>query len=88
MFFHPMDFLIIIAFGLGMWAQTKVKGNFEQWSKVRASSNITGAQVVRQILDREGLHDVRVELSRNGTHSDHYDPTAKTVRFLFYLSSV
>ncbi|GAE29845.1 zinc metallopeptidase [Halalkalibacter hemicellulosilyticus] len=80
MIFHPMDFLIFAALGLALWAQTKVKGNFEKWSRVRASSNLTGAQVARLILDKEGLSHVKVEHSRNGTLSDHYDPTAKTVR--------
>jgi Zn-dependent membrane protease YugP len=80
MFFHPMDFLIIIAFGLAMWAQTKVKGNFQRWSNVRASSGMSGAQVARYLLDREGLTHVSVEFSNAGALSDHYDPRAKAVR--------
>ncbi|WP_026672641.1 zinc metallopeptidase [Alkalihalobacterium bogoriense] len=80
MFFHPMDILIFLALGLAMWAQTKVKGNFQQWSNVRASSNMTGADVARYILDQEGLTNVKVEFSKGGTLSDHYDPSAKTVR--------
>lgn len=79
-FFHPMDFLIIIAFVLAMWAQTKVKSNFEKWSKVQASSGVTGVQVARRILDRNGLHDVKIELSKRGGLSDHYDPRSKTIR--------
>ncbi|GAA0451250.1 zinc metallopeptidase [Alkalibacillus silvisoli] len=80
MFFHPMDILIFAALGLAMWAQSKVKGNFEKWSKVQASAGMNGAQVARQILDQEGLHDVKIERSKSGTLSDHYDPRAKTVR--------
>ncbi|MFV8829963.1 zinc metallopeptidase [Alkalihalobacterium sp. APHAB7] len=80
MFFHPMDFLIFLALGLALWAQAKVKGNFEQWSRVQATSRLSGAQVARQILDREGLSHVKVEYSRSGTLSDHYDPRAKVVR--------
>ncbi|GAE26293.1 probable metal-dependent peptidase [Halalkalibacter wakoensis JCM 9140] len=80
MIFHPMDFLIFIALGLAMWAQTKVKGNFEKWSKVQATTGLTGAQVARQLLDREGLSHVKIEYSKSGALSDHYDPTAKTVR--------
>ncbi|SFA94220.1 hypothetical protein SAMN04488072_10449 [Lentibacillus halodurans] len=80
MFFHPMDFLIIIAFGLTMWAQTKVKGNFEEYSKVQASSGMTGLQAARRILDQEGLSSVNIERARGGTLSDHYDPTKKTLR--------
>lgn len=80
MFFHPMDFLIFIALGLAMWAQSKVTTNFEKWSKVRTNSGVTGLQVARHILDRNGLHDVKIEMSRHGNLSDHYDPRTKTVR--------
>lgn len=80
MFFHPMDFLIILAFILAMWAQSRVQGNFRKGSKLNASSGMTGVEVARKILDHEGLSDVRIELTRRGALSDHYDPTAKVVR--------
>ncbi|GGA89654.1 zinc metallopeptidase [Ornithinibacillus halotolerans] len=80
MFFHPMDILIIIAFGLAMWAQTNVQGTFRKGTKYRASSALTGLEVARKILDSEGLSHVRIELSRKGALSDHYDPTAKVIR--------
>ncbi|WP_047980298.1 zinc metallopeptidase [Ornithinibacillus contaminans] len=80
MFFHPMDFLIILAFILAMWAQSRVQGNFRKGSKLSASSGMTGVEVARKILDHEGLSDVRIELTRRGALSDHYDPTAKVVR--------
>jgi len=79
MIFHPMDFLIFIAFGISIWAQFKVSGNFNKWSKVPASSGLTGAEVARMILDRNGLHHVPVELTR-GRLTDHYDPISRTVR--------
>lgn len=80
LFFHPMDFLILIAFGLAMWAQTSVQGNFKKGSKIQSSSKMTGLEVARRILDSEGLSDVRIELSRRGALSDHYDPSAKVIR--------
>jgi len=80
MFFHPMDILIFAALGLAMWAQSKVKGNFEKWSQVQASARMNGAQVARRILDAEGLHHVQVTHSKQGALSDHYDPKAKTIR--------
>ncbi len=63
-----------------MWAQAKVKSNFNKGSRNRASSGMTGVEVARRILDSEGLSDVRIELSRRGALSDHYDPTAKVIR--------
>ncbi|MDQ0229762.1 Zn-dependent membrane protease YugP [Metabacillus malikii] len=74
-----MDFLIFAAFGLSIWAQFKVKGNFNKWAKVDASSYKTGAEIARQILDQNGLYQVRVEPVR-GTLTDHYDPMARVVR--------
>ncbi|MBM7605470.1 Zn-dependent membrane protease YugP [Metabacillus crassostreae] len=79
MFFHPLDFLIIIAFGLSLWAQFKVKGNFQKFSKIKASSEMTGAEIARKLLDRNGLYNVSVENVR-GALTDHYDPIKKAVR--------
>ncbi|MDN4075786.1 zinc metallopeptidase [Fictibacillus sp. CENA-BCM004] len=79
MFFHPMDFLILIAFAISLWAQFKVKGNFKKWSQVEAHSGRTGAEIARSILDDNGLYDVPVEPVR-GTLTDHYDPVSKVVR--------
>lgn len=79
MFFHPMDILIFIAFGLSLWAQFRVKGSFNRWTQVNASSGMTGAEVARRLLDDAGLYDVPVEAVR-GTLTDHYDPIKRVVR--------
>jgi Zn-dependent membrane protease YugP len=90
MFFHPMDILVFAAFGLALWAQFKVKSNFNTWSKVQASSGMTGMEVARRILDHNGLHHVPVEPVR-GKLSDHYDPLKKAVRLseqVYYGNSI
>ncbi|WP_429874260.1 zinc metallopeptidase [Fictibacillus sp. NRS-1165] len=74
-----MDFLILIAFAISLWAQFKVKGNFKKWSQVEAHSGRTGAEIARSILDDNGLYDVPVE-PVSGTLTDHYDPVSKVVR--------
>lgn len=79
MFFHPMDFLILIAFGLSLWAQFRVKGTFKRFSEVPASSGLTGAEAARQMLDANGLSNIPVE-HIPGTLTDHYDPIARAVR--------
>src|SRR5690606_39561537 len=71
--------LIIVAFGLSVWAQFKVKGTFNKWSESPAFSGMTGAEVARRILDANGLHDVPVE-PVPGKLTDHYDPVARAVR--------
>ncbi|MGL4821122.1 MAG: zinc metallopeptidase [Bacilli bacterium] len=90
MFFHPMDWLIFLAFGLVMWAQFKVKGNFATWSRVAATSGFSGQEVARNILDANGLYDVPVEVVP-GQLSDHYDPTKRVVRLseeVYYGTSI
>jgi len=62
-----------------MWAQMKVRGAYNKYSKVPISSYMTGAQVARKILDDNGLFDVRIEEVK-GVLSDHYDPRNKVVR--------
>ncbi|WP_223590245.1 zinc metallopeptidase [Neobacillus bataviensis] len=79
MLFHPMDILIFIAFGLSIWAQFKVKGNFNKWAEVGASSGLSGAEVARRILDSNGLYHIPVQ-EVPGRLSDHYDPIAKAIR--------
>ncbi|MFD2369215.1 zinc metallopeptidase [Brevibacillus sp. GCM10020057] len=79
MFFHPMDFLIIIAFVLSLWAQYRVKGTFNEYANVPASSGMTGAEAARRMLDANGLTNVPVE-HIPGTLTDHYDPLSRVVR--------
>lgn len=79
MFFHPMDFLIFIAFGLSIWASFRVRGTFQRWSEVRAYSGMTGYEAARRMLDANGLHDVPIEPVA-GTLTDHYDPIHRVVR--------
>jgi Zn-dependent membrane protease YugP len=90
MFFHPMDFLIIIAFGLSLWASFRVRGTFNKWSAVPIQSGMTGYQAARRMLDANGLYDIAVE-AVPGALSDHYDPIARAVRLsepVYYQSSI
>jgi Zn-dependent membrane protease YugP len=90
MFFHPMDYLIILAFGLSLWASFRVRGTFKKWSEVPVQSGMTGYQAARRMLDANGLYDVAVE-AVPGTLSDHYDPMARVVRLsepVYYQSSI
>ncbi|WP_270170126.1 zinc metallopeptidase [Paenibacillus sp. SYP-B4298] len=90
MFFHPMDFLIIIAFLLSLWAQFRVKGTFNKWAEVPIHSGLTGYQAARRMLDNNGLHDVPIE-PVPGRLSDHYDPISRVVRLsepVYYENSI
>ncbi len=79
MFFDPTYFLFMLP-GLAfmLWAQSKVKGNYAKFSKVRNQAGVTGAQAARRVLDSQGLYDVPVEATP-GELTDHYDPRKRAL---------
>ncbi|MCA9859331.1 MAG: zinc metallopeptidase [Thermomicrobiales bacterium] len=80
MIFDPWYFIFILpGLLLSMWAQSKVKGNFQKYSQVRNGAGLTGAQTSRRILDNEGLQSIPVEQVQ-GALTDHYDPRSKVLR--------
>lgn len=79
-FFDPMFLLFMIpGLALSLWAQSKVKGAYAQYSKVRSQSNLTGAQAAREVLNGSGLYDVPIE-AIPGELTDHYDPRKRVLR--------
>jgi Zn-dependent membrane protease YugP len=80
MFFNPI-WLIFALPGLllGLWARSRVKSAFKQYSKVPTARGVTGAQVARSLLDSQGLYDIQIEESK-GYLSDHYDPRKRVLR--------
>lgn len=77
---YGLYFLFVLpAFLLGMWAQSRVRSNFNKYSRVRTARGLTGSEVARAMLDAEGLFNVKVEETK-GTLTDHYDPRSKTLR--------
>lgn len=82
-------YFIIILIG-PLLIQLYLKRTYASHLKVPASSGLTGREVARKILDENGLQHVRVE-EVGGKLTDHYDPTAQTVRLSsenFYGSSI
>lgn len=77
--FDPTMLILIPAILLTLYAQSKVKSNFNKYLKVNTQRRYTGAQVARQLLDQEGLQNVVIETSR-GKLSDHYDPRNQVLR--------
>lgn len=85
-----MYLLVIVAFLFSLWAQFRVKGNFNKWAKVANMNGLTGYEAARRMLDANGLYDVPIEPVR-GTLSDHYDPIHRVVRLsepVYYESSI
>ena len=79
MFLDPTFFLLIPAFILALYAQSKVRSTFNRYSRVRAARGQTGEEVARALLNMRGLGDVPVEKSK-GSLSDHYDPRKRILR--------
>ncbi len=73
----PYMLLILLPFGLSLYAQWKVKSAFAQGSRIPA--RLSGAQAARMMLDASGLQHIPIERVP-GQLSDHYDPSAKVVR--------
>lgn len=78
-YFDPMYMIFMIpGVILMLWAQSRVKGSYQKYSKIRNDENLTGAQVARRILDANGLQGVPVTQSP-GELSDHYDPRTRSL---------
>lgn len=78
-FIDPM-YLIIVgpAILLGIWAQSRVTGSFNRWSRIANTSGLTGAQAAAMMLNHAGVSDCRIE-QVDGYLTDHYNPTSKTL---------
>ena len=73
-----MIIYFVILMVIPMWAQHKVKSNYEKYSQVRSTSGKTGREVAEEILNANGIYDVDV-VKGEGFLTDHYDPNKKVV---------
>ncbi|NWL89419.1 MULTISPECIES: zinc metallopeptidase [unclassified Paenibacillus] len=90
MYSNVMLIPILLAFGLSLWAQFRVKGTFNKYSQVPNMYGLTGHDAARRMLDANGLYDIPIEPVR-GALTDHYDPIHKVVRLsepVYYESSI
>lgn len=77
---YYLSFLILIPGTiLSFWAQNNIKSTYLRYAQVNSRMGMTGSEVARTILHNMGIDDVKVEAVR-GQLTDHYDPSAKTVR--------
>ncbi len=73
--------LLIPVLLLSVYAQAKVSGSFNRYSRVTNHRRITGAQAANDVLRAHGITDVLIRPCR-GHLTDHYDPRDNTI----YLS--
>ncbi|MCS6812289.1 MAG: zinc metallopeptidase [Cyanobacteria bacterium] len=79
MYFHWSYVVLLPGILLMLWAQSRIRGTYERYSRVRSSLGMRGADVARAILGKMGITDVVVEPVA-GELTDHYDPSARAVR--------
>ena len=72
-------FLVLPAVIFAMYAQAKVSGAFNKYSKVFNKKGYTGADLARDMLEKAGVFGVNVERV-SGSLTDHYDPRTKVLR--------
>lgn len=71
--------LVIPCVIFAFWAQSRVNGTFNRFSKVMNRRGLTGAQAAEAVLRQNGVTGVRVEWVA-GRLSDHFDPRTNTIR--------
>ena len=77
--FDPTMLILIPAIIFTLYAQSKVKTNFEKYMRVPTRRGYSGAEVARMLLNQNGLHDVPIETAR-AQLGDHYDPRKRVLR--------
>ncbi len=64
---------------LSLFAQAKVKSNFNTYGKIANSRGMTGAQAAQYVLNYYGVSGVRIE-SVSGNLTDHFHPKYNVIR--------
>ena len=77
MYFDTSILVLIPAVLFALWAQSRVKSTYAQYSKEFAS--LTGAEAARMVLEMNGVNDVAIEAVA-GELTDHYDPKTNVIR--------
>lgn len=80
MFFYDWTYLLIIpGLLLGLWAQSKVKGAYAEYSRVATRLGQPAERVVGDMLLRNGNSVVRIGRV-SGQLTDHYNPADETLK--------
>lgn len=79
--YYNLDYLIYIlpGFLLALYAQSKIRANFDKYSRITNREGLAGRSVAEAILRNHGIYDVRIDRVR-GNLTDHYDPSSKVLR--------
>ena len=79
MFYFDWTYLLIIpGMILGIWAQSKVKSAYAEYSRIPTRLGRSAATVVDELLRRNGNNKVRIGRV-SGQLTDHYNPANETL---------
>lgn len=79
MFYFDWTYLLIIpGLILGIWAQSRVKSAYAEYSRIPTRLGMNAAYVVDQLLRRNGNNNVRI-CRVSGELTDHYNPSNETL---------
>ena len=78
LYFDWTYLLIIPGMILGIWAQSKVKSAYAEYSRIPTRLGRSAATVVDELLRRNGNNKVRIGRV-NGELTDHYNPSNETL---------
>ena len=78
MYFDRWTLLMLLALGLGLLAQSRVKSAYARYLRVPTRSGVTAARVVEDALRRQGNDGVSI-IPVPGTLTDHYDHRNNTL---------
>ena len=79
MYFDWTILLILPGLILGLWAQSRVKKAYAEYSRVRTVRGIPAEEVVRDLLYRQGVDSIAIA-PVSGSLTDHFDPQTDTLR--------
>ncbi|MDR2711918.1 MAG: zinc metallopeptidase [Clostridiales bacterium] len=77
-YYDPTVILVILGIIVSLWAQIRVQGTFNRYSRESSRMGMPASLVARRVLDAYDLRDVQVK-GVPGKLSDHYDPRHKVV---------
>ncbi|MCF0141401.1 MAG: zinc metallopeptidase [Mogibacterium sp.] len=78
-YYDPTYILLIPALILTFWAQAKVKGAYNKYSRERNSTGLTGADAARKMLEANGLRHVPINILKGDALTNYYNPKDQTL---------
>ena len=77
--YYILGIILLPAILFSLYAEIKVKYNFNKYLEVNSTRGIVASDMVRQILNAAGIYDVKVTYINGDPLNNYYDPTKKII---------